>query len=238
MKTPMFRSLALAAGSVLALAACGGGDATEADPSTAPEETPAPAPQEVEAADMSEDMDAHDADMAMEAEHEHAAIPAPAAGEDARVDFVGTDGEPTGEAVVTGGPNGLLIRIDLEDLEHGFHGAHLHMVGDCSDYDAGFKASGSHVNPTGNEHGLMNEAGYELADLPNVYVHHNGHARAELFAAGLMLEDVMDEDGFAIVVHQNPDDHMTQPIGGAGPRLACAAFTGTPTDSGNETTDL
>jgi len=27
---------------------------------------------------------------------------------------------------------------------------------------------------------------------------------------------IMDEDGFAIVAHEGPDDHMTQPIGGAG----------------------
>jgi Cu-Zn family superoxide dismutase len=30
-----------------------------------------------------------------------------------------------------------------------------------------------------------------------------------------------DEDGSAIVIHANADDHTTQPIGGAGDRVAC-----------------
>jgi Cu-Zn family superoxide dismutase len=33
---------------------------------------------------------------------------------------------------------------------------------------------------------------------------------------------MLDADGAAVVIHQNADDHATQPIGGAGPRLACA----------------
>ncbi|HBS33699.1 MAG TPA: superoxide dismutase family protein, partial [Parvularcula sp.] len=37
---------------------------------------------------------------------------------------------------------------------------------------------------------------------------------------------LLDDDGFAIIIHANPDDHVTQPIGGAGDRVACAAFKG------------
>jgi len=37
---------------------------------------------------------------------------------------------------------------------------------------------------------------------------------------------LLDADGSAIVIHANPDDHMTQPIGGAGARVACGAITG------------
>lgn len=126
---------------------------------------------------------------------------------------------------VTDGPHGLMIRIDVTGLTEGFHGVHIHQTGDCSDAEAGFKASGSHFNPTGREHGLLNPAGFEAADLPNIYAHHSGHARAELFVSGTRLSDVLDTDGFALVVHEKPDDHITQPIGGAGPRLACIAFT-------------
>jgi Cu-Zn family superoxide dismutase len=32
---------------------------------------------------------------------------------------------------------------------------------------------------------------------------------------------MLDEDGAALVIHINRDDHITQPIGGAGPRIAC-----------------
>ncbi|WP_370338944.1 superoxide dismutase family protein [Parvularcula marina] len=214
----MFRMICLSAASFLAVSACGGGDEPKPVENAAEE-----APQPEMAPEMASEEAPAEMEMAEE-HHEHHEIPAPAAGEDMRVDFTGTDGEATGEAVVVSGPHGMLLRVDLVDLEHGFHGMHMHQVGDCSDFDGGFKLSGSHINPTGKEHGLMNPAGFELADIPNIYVHHNGHARAEIFVAGLTLEDAMDEDGFAIVVHENPDDHMTQPIGGAGARVACASF--------------
>jgi len=30
---------------------------------------------------------------------------------------------------------------------------------------------------------------------------------------------LLDENGSAVIVHENPDDHMGQPIGGAGGRI-------------------
>ena len=33
---------------------------------------------------------------------------------------------------------------------------------------------------------------------------------------------LMDADGSALIVHANADDGLTQPIGGAGERVACA----------------
>ena len=32
---------------------------------------------------------------------------------------------------------------------------------------------------------------------------------------------LLDEDGSAVIIHENPDDHMAQPIGGAGGRIGC-----------------
>ena len=156
--------------------------------------------------------------------HHDYTLETPPAGVTAEAEFVGVNGDPIGQAMVTQGPNGMLIRLALDGLEPGFHGIHLHQVGDCSDHENGFRASGSHINPEGREHGLMNPAGPDAADLPNLYVHHGGHAVAELFSYQLPNDMAMDADGFAIVIHENQDDHQTQPIGGAGPRVACAAF--------------
>ena len=37
---------------------------------------------------------------------------------------------------------------------------------------------------------------------------------------------LMDEDGSALIIHEAEDDHISQPIGGAGGRVACAVISG------------
>ena len=54
-------------------------------------------------------------------------------------------------------------------------------------------------------------------------------AKAQFFAVGLVLskgdgEALLDDDGSALVIHAQQDDHITQPIGGAGGRVACAVL--------------
>lgn len=134
------------------------------------------------------------------------------------------EGETTGSVLLSDGPHGMVIRLSNTSAATGFHGVHLHQVGDCSDPKAGFKASGGHIGLGEAEHGLLNPKGYHVgADFPNVWASETG-IRAELFAAGLTFDEAMDEDGFALIIHEKPDDHVTQPIGGAGARIACAAF--------------
>ncbi len=147
---------------------------------------------------------------------------------DASSELLNSQGEKTGDIALQDAPGGILMRVSVSGLSEGWHGMHLHQIGDCSDGADGFKASGSHINPEENEHGLLNPSGYEAADLPNIYAGANGVAVAELFNTKLSLNDggpLRDADGFAVVVHANADDHMTQPIGGAGGRVACAAFS-------------
>ncbi|WP_375202880.1 superoxide dismutase family protein [Hyphococcus sp.] len=154
---------------------------------------------------------------------------APAGWADASADLVNAQGEKTGEIALKDTPHGsVLIRVAINGLSEGWHGMHLHQIGDCSDGAEGFKASGGHINPEGKEHGLLNPNGYEAADLPNIYAGADGVAVAALLDTSLSLSGggpLQDADGFAIVVHENADDHMTQPIGGAGARVACAAFS-------------
>ncbi|HBX92207.1 MAG TPA: superoxide dismutase, partial [Hyphomonas sp.] len=38
------------------------------------------------------------------------------------------------------------------------------------------------------------------------------------------LDSLLDEDGSALIIHEAEDDHMTQPIGGAGARVACGVI--------------
>ena len=164
---------------------------------------------------------------------------APAHWADAAGAFIGRDGKQIGYAVFTNAPNaGVLIRVDLEGLPQGWHGVHLHNVGDCSDYADGFLAAGGHVDPEGRAHGLLNPNGPERADLVNIYAGADGRATAEIYTNAVALYaseeaaaeagpyPLMDDDGFAIIVHAQADDHDHQPIGGSGERVACAAVGG------------
>ena len=152
--------------------------------------------------------------------------------------FTDNAGAPAGEAVIVDAKDGVLLRLRVEGLSPGWHGAHIHMTGTCEDAGEGFKASGAHFDPENHEHGLENAAGSERGDLPNIFAGADGTATVEFFRANLHLNPseeaatengpypLLDDDGFAIIIHASPDDHATQPIGGAGDRVACAAFKG------------
>lgn len=171
-----------------------------------------------------------------------AAAPAPSFSSadwtDASGDFVSPTGDAIGKIEFKDGLGGVLMRINVSGLTPGWHGIHLHMVADCSDGAEGFKASGGHLNPDNVEHGLLNPNGAHRADIPNIFAGADGNAEAEIFRAGVNLKPseegaaingpypLMDDDGFAVVIHESPDDHLTQPIGGAGARVACAAIKG------------
>ena len=70
----------------------------------------------------------------------------------------------------------------------------------------------------------------DLGDLPNIFAGADGHAAAETFTPYLALGDasgrlnILDSDGSALIIHAAADDHQTQPIGGAGARVGCAAI--------------
>ena len=130
-------------------------------------------------------------------------------------------GQTVGSVVLTEAPKGTLIRIEAKGLSAGWHGVHLHDKGDCSKSD--FTSAGPHVHGSAAAvHGLLNPAATELGDLPNIHAGQDGMAAAEMFTPSMTLKDLRDADGSAVVVHLNPDDHLAQPIGGAGARVACA----------------
>jgi Cu-Zn family superoxide dismutase len=127
------------------------------------------------------------------------------------------------------GPHGVLVNIELNGLPPGNKAIHFHQTGTCDDHAHGFKASGGHVNPEERQHGLLNPDGPGAGDFPNFHVHENGYAWAEFFHTRVSLDgstgvNLLDDNGSAIVIHENIDDHRTQPIGGAGARIACAVI--------------
>ncbi|MEO1658464.1 MAG: superoxide dismutase family protein [Pseudomonadota bacterium] len=141
-------------------------------------------------------------------------------------DVIGTSGQVIGEVVMSEGVHGMMFRLTAAGLPEGWHGAHLHTVGDCSDHVNGFKTAGGHINITQEEHGFLNPKGFHVgANFPNLYAPAGEPMRIEVFSQDLSLAQANDEDGFTFIIHVNEDDHVSQPIGGAGGRIACAAFT-------------
>ena len=138
--------------------------------------------------------------------------------------LISADGAATGLVTLRQGPQGLLFVIDGQNWPQGWHGVHLHAVGSCE--VPAFTSAGGHVNHPENArpHGLLNwDGGPDYGDLQNVYAHADGTARAEVYVP-TMSATMGDHDGLSLVVHAGPDDHQSQPIGGAGARIACAVL--------------
>ena len=142
--------------------------------------------------------------------------------------IIGAQGEEIGSARFQQGPHGMLLRMEIAEggLTPGWHGVHFHEKADCSDVGA-FQLSGGHHGKAPGKHGLMNPGGPEAGDLPNVWAAADGSAGYEAFTVLTELAPALEGDGIAIVIHAGPDDHMSQPIGGAGARVACGVIVRT-----------
>ena len=138
---------------------------------------------------------------------------------------LGLSGATVGSVTAVQGMKGVLIRVEIEagGLTPGWHGIHLHAVGDCSDTGT-FTISGGHHGKVEGGHGLMNPDGPEEGDLPNIWVGEDGSARYETYSSLFELAPALDADGLALVIHEAADDHVSQPIGGAGARVACSVI--------------
>lgn len=145
----------------------------------------------------------------------------------AKADILGADGSVIGEATFKQGTVGALVEIEVSGLPAGKHGLHLHTLGTC-EHEHGYKTAEGHIDPDEKDHGYLNENGPEIGDLPNLIVHEDGKAHVELFLPQIDVSgqgvSILDEDGTSLMIHEDPDDHMTQPIGGSGARIACGVI--------------
>lgn len=151
------------------------------------------------------------------------------AAETASGDLLGTDGAVHGHVQVTAAPKGVIVRVEAKGLTPGWHGIHFHEKGSCE--APKFTSAGGHVHTVKPVvHGLLNEKANDDGDLPNLYVAADGTATVELYSTLIALKgdakrpNLLDADGASLVIHANPDDYTTQPIGGAGDRVACAVL--------------
>lgn len=141
-------------------------------------------------------------------------------------------GQTVGTVTLTEAPGGVLLRVEAQGLPSGWHGLHFHEKGVCA--GPKFESAGGHVHMGSGaaKHGFLNPEQTDSGDLPNLFVGADGRATVELFSDKVRLRQgagsvpaLLGTDGAAVIVHANPDDYTSQPIGGAGARIACASLT-------------
>jgi superoxide dismutase, Cu-Zn family len=165
----------------------------------------------------------------------------------ARAAITDARGKAVGRVTLTQMPKGVLIRAELADLPPGWHGLHVHEIGECA---PPFSSAGAQGNAGGEKHGLI-DGSRHAGDLPNVHVDADGRAMAEMITPDLALSEatatgsgivdqmvravrnavgvgtvnLLDANGSAIVVHAKADDYRTDPAGDSGDRIACGVIT-------------
>jgi Cu-Zn family superoxide dismutase len=154
------------------------------------------------------------------------AAPASAWNLSANAKLYDTIGTQVGDVKLTQEGNGsVLIQARVHDLPPGFHGFHVHAVGECA---PPFTSAGGHFDLDAHTH--KNHSG----DFPVLLVNADGTANAKFHTERFSVADLFDTDGSAIIVHANPDNYTNIPpryapapdattlaTGDAGDRIAC-----------------
>ena len=132
-------------------------------------------------------------------------------------------GERVGMATFTEGHDGVRVAINLYNMPPGVHALHIHAAASCE--KPNFKSAMGHFNPHGRKHGLKSVDGPHAGDLLNITIAPDGTgaaiAVAPLVTLGAGDHSLFREGGTAIMIHEGPDDYVSDPAGAAGPRVAC-----------------
>lgn len=121
------------------------------------------------------------------------------------------------------------ITVTVSGLKPGRHGVHLHQTGKC---EAPFTSAGGHFDPgpASNTDPDANHP-YHMGDIPNLEVGQDGKGTLKATTTRVTLSEgplsLFDDDGAAIIIHQNEDQGITGPsksgVSG-GPRAACGVI--------------
>lgn len=152
----------------------------------------------------------------------------PNASEIKTVEMLNNDGDVIGTIQLSETKAGVLLNMDLKGLTpNGEQAIHIHETGDCTPL-ATFKNAGGHFNPHNHKHGMKHPEGQHAGDMPNLKPNKDGEIATAFVNLHVTLKDgeasLFDDDGSAIVIHAGADDHMSQPSGAAGGRVACGVI--------------
>lgn len=159
-------------------------------------------------------------------------------------DLVTPEGEPRGTVELATVEGGTLVTVEAMDLPPGFHGLHVHSTGLCEpDSEAptdpgergAFLSAGGHLTGDDDEAVHPEHAG----DLPPLYVAGDGTGKIVTFTDRLDRDQLLDDDGSAMMIHEDSDnlaniperyapdgpDEDTETAGDGGSRIACGVVT-------------
>jgi superoxide dismutase, Cu-Zn family len=119
-----------------------------------------------------------------------------------KVDLANAAGENVGFVKLTKQGGKVIVRGEVSGLTPGFHGFHVHAVGECV---APFTSAGGHYNPGGVDHGS------HAGDMPSLLVLDDGTAEGQFATDNFAIDDLFDADGSAIIVHAGADNFANIP---------------------------
>jgi Cu-Zn family superoxide dismutase len=148
--------------------------------------------------------------------------------EDVLAQLQDVEGNPVGEVGLSQDREDQVeVQVKVHDLPPGFHGFHVHEVGQC---EPPFTSAGGHLNLEDAFHPE------HTGDMPVLLVNNDGTGEASFVTDRFTLKDLFNEDGSAIMVHALPDnyaniperygevDQVTLETGDSGDRIACGVI--------------
>jgi Cu-Zn family superoxide dismutase len=161
----------------------------------------------------------------------------------ATADVTNADGDALGTASVSEdsfASDATELTVSFTGLEPGMYGMHIHAVGQCETdsespdgSDTGdYLSSGSHMDADDHDHPSHG------GDLPALLVKEDGTASLTVSTDRVTKENLLDDDGSALIIHESPDNYGNIPeryapdgpdedslkTGDAGGRQACGVF--------------
>lgn len=137
------------------------------------------------------------------------------------------DGTIAGTARLMDRRGGVVVRLDVQGLPPGRHGAHIHDRASCLPPD--FVSAGGHFDHSGAGHDHSHPGGHHSGDLPNLEVGEDGQGSLNALVPGITLEgtgshSLFREGGASVVIHEHEDDMRAEPSGHSGGRIACGVI--------------